>query len=229
MSLQWTLVAGFLYGEMAIILLFIAPFISAKTWQRFFRSRFLQVVSQQATWYFAIIFAILALLFLDAIREMRKYSGKEATEHAHLESELQISMRLFRAQRNFYISGFALFLSLVIKRLASLNSKQAQLLAENEAALKQAKSATTTARTLLNNQGAGEDAQNTSNEAHQVELNKLQQEIEAQKKEIESLKKDKEAVVSQAKSLEKEYDRLTEEHRKLQLKVNVSGESKKDE
>lgn len=39
----------------------------------------------------------------------------EAGEHAHqhLDAEMQGSMRLFRAQRNFYISGFALFLSLV--------------------------------------------------------------------------------------------------------------------
>lgn len=39
----------------------------------------------------------------------------ESTEHQHqhLDAEMQGSMRLFRAQRNFYISGFALFLSLV--------------------------------------------------------------------------------------------------------------------
>lgn len=34
-------------------------------------------------------------------------------QHQHLDAEMQGSMRLFRAQRNFYISGFALFLSLV--------------------------------------------------------------------------------------------------------------------
>lgn len=33
--------------------------------------------------------------------------------HAHLDREMQGSMRLFRAQRNFYISGFSLFLALV--------------------------------------------------------------------------------------------------------------------
>ena len=36
-------------------------------------------------------------------------------------------MRLFRAQRNFYIAGFALFLCLVIKRLVSLISANAGL------------------------------------------------------------------------------------------------------
>lgn len=228
MSLQWTFVAGFLYAEIAVMLLIIVPFISAQTWQKFFRSRFLQVLSHQASWYFGVVFFILALLFLESIREMRKYSGKEASEHSHLEDELQISMRLFRAQRNFYISGFALFLSLVIRRFVNLTSKQAQLMAENEAAIKQARSATTTARSLLN-QGAGEDAQNSSNEAHQVELNKLNEEIKTHKKKIESLEKDKEALISQSKALENEYDRLCEEHKKLELKLKVQGESKKDD
>lgn len=45
---------------------------------------------------------------------MRKHSvGRELEiEHGHLDSELQHSMKLFRAQRNFYIAGFALFLCL---------------------------------------------------------------------------------------------------------------------
>lgn len=58
-------------------------------------------------------------------------------------------MKLFRAQRNFYISGFALFLSLVIRRLCSLISSLAHMEAQSEAAMKQAASATSTARDLL--------------------------------------------------------------------------------
>ena len=53
---------------------------------------------------------------LDAIREMRKYSDEQehsAEQHGgHLDTQIQMHMRLFRAQRNFYISGFALFLCL---------------------------------------------------------------------------------------------------------------------
>lgn len=65
---------------------------------------------------------------------------------------MQHSMRLFRAQRNFYISGFAIFLSLVIRRLISLITSQAQLLAQSEASMKQAQSATAAARSLLSQQ-----------------------------------------------------------------------------
>lgn len=65
---------------------------------------------------------------------------------------MQHSMRLFRAQRNFYISGFAIFLTLVIRRLITLISTQALLLAQSEASLRQAQSATTAARSLLSQQ-----------------------------------------------------------------------------
>ena len=48
---------------------------------------------------------------------MRKYSDDpQDTGHTHrdghLDVQMQTHMRLFRAQRNFYISGFALFLCL---------------------------------------------------------------------------------------------------------------------
>uniref|UniRef100_A0A0A9WIV2 Endoplasmic reticulum transmembrane protein n=1 Tax=Lygus hesperus TaxID=30085 RepID=A0A0A9WIV2_LYGHE len=229
MSLQWTLVASVLYAEIAMVLLLVIPFISPKKWQVFFRSRFLQVLSQQAQWYFGFLILILTLFLLDAIREMRKYSNKENHEHSHhLEGELQMSMRLFRAQRNFYISGFALFLSLVIRRLVTLISTQATLMAEREAALKQAQSATTTARGLMAQGRRSEDAQNSSNEAHQEEITKLEAQISLLEDELEKAKKDKQAVIDQAKGVETEYDRLSEEHKKLQLKLKVYGEGSGD-
>lgn len=72
---------------------------------------------------------------------------------------MQHSMRLFRAQRNFYISGFSIFLTLVIRRLVILISTQAQLLAQSEASMRQAQSATSAARSLLTQQkGTESDA-----------------------------------------------------------------------
>jgi len=142
------------------------------------------------------------------------------------------NMRLFRAQRNFYISGFALFLSLVIRRLVILISTQASLLAQNEAAMRQAQSATTTARSLLSQRTIGESAQNDSNEAHDKAVSELKtqiKELQAKNQELESNltkeRKDKEAIKSQAESLTKEYDRLTKEYTKL---TQSSGDKKTD-
>lgn len=49
---------------------------------------------------------------LDAVREVRKYSAKEHGTDAKLQPNMydHLHMKLFRAQRNLYISGFAVFL-----------------------------------------------------------------------------------------------------------------------
>lgn len=149
MSLVWTLIAAFLYTEIVVVLLLVLPVASPYRWNRFFKSKFLAMLAQQAHLYFFLIMGVLVLFLLEAIREMRKYSNHEATGEVHLNVEMQHSMRLFRAQRNFYISGFAIFLVLVIRRLVTLISAQANLLAQSEASMKQAQSATAAARSLM--------------------------------------------------------------------------------
>lgn len=61
----------------------------------------------------------------------------DANAEAHPNVGMQHSMRLFRAQRNFYITGFSIFLILVIRRLVMLISTQATLLAQSEASMRQ--------------------------------------------------------------------------------------------
>lgn len=245
MSLQWTLIAGFLYTEIVVVLLMLLPLIPPSRWQKIFRSRFLKSLSNQASVYFTVLLGVLCLFLLDAVREMRKYSGDvdpKHESHQHLDAEMQVNMRLFRAQRNFYISGFALFLCLVIRRLSSLISTQAQLLAENAAALQQARSATTTARNMM--VGKGEEAQNNSNEASaqvkkqlkekedlistlQDDVNKKTQEIKELQSQLNKEKKNNEAMTSQNTGLSREYDRLCDENTKLQKLMDSSN--KKDD
>lgn len=226
MSLQWTIIAGFLYVEIAIVLLLVLPVASPRRWSSFFKSRFLQGLHQQAGVYFMILLAILVLFLLDAIREMRKYSNFESGEHQHLDAEMQGNMRLFRAQRNFYISGFALFLSLVIRRLCTLITDQATLLAQSEAAIRQAQSASSAAKTLLAQRGAGEVAQNNSNDDKEVAA--LQEKVKDLEVKLAHEIKDKLALKNQSENLSKEYDRLTEEYSKMQKKVTVSEDKKDD-
>lgn len=223
MSLQWTIIATFLYAEIATVLLLTLPIASPSRWKKFFQSKFLAYISAQATIYFLVLVGVLILCLLDAIREMQKYSNIEPTDHQHLDAEMQGNMRLFRAQRNFYISGFALFLLIVIRRLVQMISELATLLAQSEANFRQAQSATVTARTLLQKQGS-DDEKSTK------EIEELKNQITALERDLVREKKDKEAVKSQAESLNKEYDRLAEEHSRLQKKMTVAGgDSKKDE
>ncbi len=66
MSLHWTLIAGFLYGEIAAIVLLLIPFISNRAWNKMFKSRFLQGLGNQTIYYFYVLVAILVLFFLGA-------------------------------------------------------------------------------------------------------------------------------------------------------------------
>lgn len=236
MSFQWGLIATFLYIEIGVVVLLLVPFISAQRWNRLFKSGFIRGLGQQVNIYFYVILAFLVLCLIDAIREMRKYDsshdGKAKEQlHQHLEQELRNSMVLFRAQRNFYITGFSLFLVFVIRRLMTLIAAQASLSASNEAAMKQAASASKTAKDLMDKK-----ADNGSEEAikeHQDTIAKLEEELSEAKKEQSLAVKDLDAIKTQSEGVAREYDRLLEEHSKLQDKLakleGEQGSDKKDD
>ncbi|XP_011502097.1 PREDICTED: B-cell receptor-associated protein 31 [Ceratosolen solmsi marchali] len=227
MSFQWMLIAAFLYAEIFVVLLLVLPVASPQRWHRFFKSRFLKSLGKQASIYFFVLLATLVLFLIDAIREIRKYSSVDASEHTHLDAEMQGNMRLFRAQRNFYISGFALFLSLVIRRLVILISTLATLSAESEASMKQAKSAMNAAKSLL--QQSTKTPENEKNDQIDVKLKHRVEELEAEndelKTKLEKETKDKLAMKSQAESLGKEYDKLNTAFSAL---TATSGDKKSD-
>ncbi|CAB1345794.1 unnamed protein product [Coregonus sp. 'balchen'] len=68
--------------------------------------------------FFLAMIIILIVLFFDAVREVRKYSGAGNSKDANLHPNMfdNLNMKLFRAQRNLYISGFSLFLWLPRQR-----------------------------------------------------------------------------------------------------------------
>lgn len=212
---------------------------SASKWNRFFKSRFLAVFNRQAQIYFYLALGVLTIFLLESIREIQKYSSmgeldltveifhlileliflliidRLVEEDTTLNMGLQHQLRLFRAQRNFYICGFSMFLSLVIRRLVTLISAQATLIANSEASMKQAQSATAAARTMMNSKGdeGGDDEEKKA----------LQQQVKLLKDELVKEQKDKEAMKSQSESLNREYDRLTAEYSKLQNKVEKTA------
>lgn len=111
MTLQWTLVAYFLYAEIGLVTLLMLPFISASHWNHLFNMVFLKNLRLHANNYFRFILAILAVLFMDSIRLINKYDHEEG-KNARIKE--------MRAQRNFYISGMAIFLWFVMNRMIGL-------------------------------------------------------------------------------------------------------------
>merc|ERR1712130_1086573 len=127
----------------------------------------------------------------------------------HLDTQMQMHMRLFRAQRNFYISGFALFLFLVIKKLVSHISANAGLQAAKEAAIKQAESASRAAEALVT--ASGKDS-GDSKDTDTVDIKELKESLEKARKEAEAANKDVKSMKAQSQSLAKEYDRELSAH-----------------
>lgn len=230
MSLQWTLVAGFLYVEIGIVLLFLIPFISATRWNSLFKSRLFSSLGS-INLYFRASVAGLLLLFVDALRSQHHYAPDEgSTSSGGPLAEMQHNMKLFRSQRNLYVSGFALFLVFVIRRLIVLLAAQASLTAESHAALRQAKSASEAAQRLLD--GAGEASSNREenkeeSEKLQLRLDDATQDKEKALGEIETLENQINEIKRQAEDTSEEYNRLLLEHTKLDKSLSPSG--KKDD
>ncbi|KAI1278736.1 B-cell receptor-associated protein 29 [Halotydeus destructor] len=144
-------------------------------------------------------------------------------------------MKLFRAQRNCYTAGFALFLCFVIQRLMVLISSQAQLMAETKASLRQAKSASDAFEMRHSTSSLNEEitAPNPSNdelvtilEVHEQDVRTLRNELTESKGELIKLGIDCDTVKKQTAILSKEYDGLMIQHEKLKNEVAAVADSK---
>jgi len=231
MSLQWTLVATFLYTEIAVVIILLLPFISPTRWNTIFQSNAIKTFKSTSHYYFRFSVGILFLLFVDAIRSVRHYTAPMEANHGHHDgplAEMQYHMKLFRGQRNLYICGFALFLVFVIRRLVVLLAEQANLIAQKEAALKQAKSASEAAQSLMAAGDAGgkkKSAEGGADDAAELRgrVNEVAAERDEAMNKVESLENQLNALKRQAEGTNREYDRLMVEHEKLQRKLGEAG------
>ncbi|XP_073475771.1 B-cell receptor-associated protein 29 [Aquarana catesbeiana] len=231
MTFQWTAVASFLYGEIAVLLILCIPFVSPLRWRKIFRFQLWSKISPYWNKAFLSIIVVLIVLFLDAIREVRKYSSSPAIDKsAALSSNSydHIHMKLFRSQRNLYISGFSLFLWLVLRRVISLINQLASVMDDNDALQTQVEKVNEAAKKhmedndelkkILDSNKVGKNEM-----AIKAENERLKKEIEDGKGELkrlsEALSKSQTEVIAlkkQSEGLTREYDRLLTEHEKLQ-------------
>jgi B-cell receptor-associated protein 31 len=234
MSFQWTFLATFLYCELVVVAILLLPFIPPTLWHKFFKSRLAKAFAAGAKYYFNFIICVFALLFLDSIRELRKYSDVDPKDLSTPHGEVHAHMKQFRSQRNFYIAGFALFLWFVIKRLIHQLSDSAREIADATAARKQVDGARRHLEGLSSDNPAklgsgeipvpsGEAPRFINQKIHDAEIEKLEQELVKAHEDIDTLREQYDNSI-------KEYDKLNEEHQKLQNKLAVlsNTETQKD-
>ncbi|XP_054474118.1 uncharacterized protein LOC129106796 isoform X2 [Anoplopoma fimbria] len=238
MTLQWTAVALFLYVEIGILVILCIPFISARRWQSIFQLRIWSCVARFWNKVFLTMIIILVVLFLDAVREVRKYSAKELGTGAKLQPNMfdHLHMKLFRAQRNLYISGFAVFLWLVMKRVVTLINQLASASGSTAAFQAQAENATKAAQkynednellkqTLM--EGKGDKASAEGMELLRKEVEKLKEEVRTSGDALKNSESEVVVMKLQMDGLAREYERLLKEHQELQ-NLQDSGNKKDD-
>lgn len=233
MSIQWVLVSGFLYAEIALALLISIPWISCKRWHRIFNSNAVGIIASYVNWIFVCFLSVLVILFADSIREMYVYTGQDKkvdmTNTASPSAQEHILMKLFRAQRNFYITGISLFLLIVLRTMLTRVSRVARLEANYEAMQKQAVNAGSMNKVLLDENSALKKM-TVGKEDLLEEVKKIEEfkdQVKAAEKKASQSKADADAMRKQSENLTTEYDRLLTEHQKLQDLVTPSD--KKDD
>ncbi|MEQ2266420.1 hypothetical protein XENORESO_003749 [Xenotaenia resolanae] len=238
MTLQWTAVALFLYIEIGVILILCLPFISARRWHSIFQLRIWSWMAKFWNKVFLTMIIILIVLFLDAVREVRKYSSKEIGTDAKVQPNMfdHLHMKLFRAQRNLYISGFAVFLWLVMKRLITLINQLAAVSGTTAALLMQADDANKAVKKYMKDneqlkktlmEGVGDKATAEGMELLRKEAEKLKDELKSSGDALKKSQSEADGMKKQMEGLAREYERLLKEHQELQ-NLHDNGNKKDD-
>ncbi|GAA6072155.1 tRNA-dihydrouridine(20a/20b) synthase [NAD(P)+]-like isoform X2, partial [Tachysurus ichikawai] len=206
-------------------------------WQTIFNLN----IWNQASWLwkrgFLAMIIILIVLFVDAVREVRKYSGTQINKDSKMYPNMfdHVHMKLFRAQRNLYISGFALLLWLVMRRVITLISQlaeaantksalQVQIEDANEAAKKYIKESEELKQAL--NHSAGDEQTAQVNERLRKQMCQLTQELKTSAEALNRSESQAEAIKKQADALARDYDQLLQSQNQLQHQAET--EDKKD-
>ncbi|NXQ28671.1 BAP29 protein, partial [Alaudala cheleensis] len=194
---------------------------------------------------FLTIIVLLIVLFLDAVREVRKYSSVHVNEKAaNVNSSAfdHIQMKLFRSQRNLYLSGFSLFLWLVLRRTVTLLTQLAKEMASHAALETQVNDATEAAKKYmaenkrlqealsgLSGKGDGKkkETADATEEKLKEEVEQLKAELQKTSNAFHKAKTEVAAVRKQSEGLRREYDNLMKEYEQLQQSLN-KAEDKKD-
>ncbi|ORE10761.1 B-cell receptor-associated 31-like protein [Rhizopus microsporus var. microsporus] len=214
MTIYYTLTFGILVTEMILFGLIVLPLPSR--WRHAMLSFALHSPQMEKAMYaLKIVFGFIFVLFIDTINRLQRIEAEANAEQQHHHDynyETSLKAKKFYSQRNLYLTGFTLFLSLILERTSALVLE----LAKREEELKSAKN-----QTAEITKGQKRLIDMEDDYKKQVEVLNVQiRELKRQNLDYDTLKK-------QADQQQKEFDRLATEYNKLESTLK-EGESKKD-
>ncbi|KAG0202033.1 hypothetical protein BGX28_005316 [Mortierella sp. GBA30] len=163
-----------------------------------------------------IVFIFVFILFVDSLNRVIKVEEiTEGTHHHHGHgSEANAAARRFYAQRNMYLTGFTLFLSLILNRTFFMILDLLKSEEKMEIVKKQAAQQSKEYERVLESE--------TKLKKEIKDLSEIVASHSAAKRDLENLKK-------QAKQQQEEYLRLADENTAMEKQLRgVKAESKKD-
>jgi len=197
MTLYYSLCFVLLTSEMVFFLLLVTPLPFAAR-RRFFTFLSESPIVGKIAYALKIMFIFVAILFVDAVQRMFRTTAeadmaKGQNGASDVRSETNFAAKKFYAQRNMYLTGFTLFLSLILTRTYYIIL---DLIHTQEEYAKLKKATQTNSKASLQ---AGDQTK-------QIE------ELKTQLAAAEAKSRDYDTLKSQAASQAKEYDRLADEY-----------------
>ncbi|KAG0265800.1 hypothetical protein BGZ95_003225 [Linnemannia exigua] len=215
MSLPYTMVFTLLMTEMITFIFLILPL--PFKWRRgllnfLSKSPFMANIQ----YVMKIVFIFVFILFIDSLNRVIKVEevNTDSTIHHHPHTDTTVAARRFYAQRNMYLTGFTLFLSLILNRtffmiLDLLKSEEKMEIVKKQAA-QQSKEY----------QRVLESESNLKKELK--DLTEIVASHESTRRDLENLKK-------QASQQQQEYLRMADENTAMEKKLKgIKSENKKD-
>jgi len=210
MTLYYSLVFLLLVAEMALFMLLIVPlpFTIRRKMFTFISESPLVAKLQYGM---KITFIFILILFIDSVNRVYRVqvelaeSNKNQDGAAALGHErMEVQARKFYSQRNMYLCGFTLFLSLILNRTYTMILDVLRL----EEKVKKYEG---------NPKASGKESDKLANAGNAGEIGKLRKELAAKDRDLETLKK-------QAEGLNREYGDLSDKYSATQ----ADGTPKKD-
>ncbi|KAI9885356.1 MAG: hypothetical protein M1823_002865 [Watsoniomyces obsoletus] len=196
MTLYYSLVFLMLVSEMALFVLLIAPLpftVRRKLFTFISESPFVAKIQYGMK----ICFIAVLVLFVDSVNrvyrvQMESYSGSDQAGSAMAgPARQELLSRRFYSQRNVYLCGSTLFLSLVLNRVYTLILD----LLKMEEKIKQVEG---------NPAAKGKDSAKLANAGGLGEIGGLKRELERKEKELQAMKQ-------QSQALSREYHNLSDQ------------------
>ncbi|PTB68299.1 B-cell receptor-associated 31-like protein [Trichoderma citrinoviride] len=211
MTLYYTLVFGLLMAEMALFMLLLVPLpFSAK--RKIFTFISESPVIAKLQYWMKITFFFILILFVDSLNRVYRVQLEVMAAHEHAvkgnaaavmgSERLEVQARKFYSQRNMYLCGFTLFLSLILNRTYVMILEVMRL----EDKLR-----------------AYEGTSQNTKESEKLAVAGKPGELAALKKKLEKKEQDLENLKKQAEQLNKAYSELSDKYAATQ----IDGESRK--